>query len=74
MTSTYGVTFPIMGKGDVIGENAQDLFKYLKDKTGEEITWNFAKYLVSEDGSTLKYFPPETEPKDLVSDIEAMIS
>ena len=30
----YGVTFPIFAKGDVRGENAQPLFKYLTEQKG----------------------------------------
>lgn len=30
----YGVTFPLFAKGDVIGENAQPLYKYLTSQKG----------------------------------------
>ena len=29
VVGTYGVKFPILGKGDVIGGNAQEIYKYL---------------------------------------------
>ena len=32
----YGVTFKIFAKGDVRGENAQPLFKYLTQQKGSE--------------------------------------
>lgn len=38
-----------------------------------DIKWNFTKFLVSRDGSTVKRFPPTTEPKDFEKDIEKML-
>ena len=38
-----------------------------------DILWNFTKFLVSRDGTTVKRFPPVAEPKDFAKDIEAML-
>jgi glutathione peroxidase len=38
-----------------------------------DILWNFTKFLVSRDGTTVKRFPPVAEPKDFAQDIEAML-
>jgi len=54
----YGVTFQIMQKIDVNGENAHPIYKYLKESAkgtfGNAIKWNFTKFLISKDGSTIK--------------------
>ena len=38
-----------------------------------DILWNFTKFLISKDGSTIKRFAPTTEPKDFEQDIEEML-
>ena len=38
-----------------------------------DILWNFTKFLVSRDGSTVKRFAPVAEPKDFAKDVEAML-
>ena len=49
----YGVTFQMMKKIDVNGDDAAPIFKFLKEKTksilGEDIKWNFTKFLISSD-------------------------
>lgn len=47
----YGVTFQMFDKISVKGEDQHPLYKFLKEKTGQEPTWNFCKYLVKPDGS-----------------------
>lgn len=73
----YGVTFQIMKKIDVNGENAHPIFKFLKSKTkgllGSSIKWNFTKFLISKDGKTIKRYSPMTKPKKLEKDIEKML-
>lgn len=38
-----------------------------------DVLWNFTKFLVSRDGSTVKRFAPVAEPKDFAKDVEAML-
>ena len=38
-----------------------------------DILWNFTKFLISKDGTTIKRYAPTTEPKDFEKDIEAML-
>ena len=38
-----------------------------------DILWNFTKFLISKDGTTVKRFAPTTDPKDFEKDIEAML-
>jgi glutathione peroxidase len=75
----YGVTFPLFAKIDVNGEEAHPLFKHLKQAAPgmmgtEAIKWNFTKFLVRKDGSVYKRYAPQTGPKELVADIEALLA
>lgn len=63
----YGVTFPLAGKVDVIGENEHPLFKWLttKDENGvlnTTIKWNFTKFLLDENGKLLASFESKVTP------------
>ena len=54
------------------------LYRALKERVPgvlgtEAIKWNFTKFLVSRDGTTIKRFAPMVEPADLGADIEAML-
>lgn len=74
----YGVTFQIMQKIDVNGENAHPIFKYLKGHvTGEpetRIRWNFTKFLISRSGDTIKRYDSKVTPEALVAEIENMLA
>lgn len=61
--SKYGVTFQMFEKISVKGDDQHPLYKYLKEKTGQEPTWNFCKYLVKPDG-TIKFFASKVKPLD----------
>jgi len=59
----YGVTFQMFEKVSVKGDDQHALYKFLKEKTGQEPTWNFCKYLVKPDG-TVKFFSSKVKPLD----------
>lgn len=59
----YGVKFQMFEKISVIGDDQHPLYKWLKEKTGKEPTWNFCKYLVKPDG-TVKFFSSKVQPMD----------
>ncbi|MCK7638472.1 glutathione peroxidase [Corynebacterium sp. P7202] len=64
-SSTYGVSFPLLAKTDVNGENEHPLYTFLKQETGgEDISWNFEKFVVDEAGEVLGRFDPRTDPED----------
>ncbi len=68
-SSKYNVTFPLMAKIDVKGENQHPLFTELCQSTGAggnsgDIRWNFEKFLVSKDGSVTRF-----SSRDLPSDM-----
>ena len=75
---TYDVTFPMMAKVDVNGDQADPLWKWLKhEKKGllgsEAIKWNFTKFLVSRDGEVAGRFAPNATPESMESAIEALL-
>jgi len=66
-SSKYHVTFPMLAKVSVKGEDITPLYQFLTDKkanprTGGEIQWNFTKFLVGPDGRVLARFEPEVTP------------
>ena len=52
----YGVTFQLFEKISVKGSDKHPLYTWLEAKTGHSPDWNFAKYLISEDGNTVEFF------------------
>ena len=76
-TLNYGVTFPIFKKIEVNGENAEPLFKYLREKTpgllGDAIKWNFTKFLIDSEGNVIKRYAPATKPEKLEAKIKELI-
>ena len=52
------------------------LFKKLSSSVEKDsdILWNFTKFLISNDGETIKRYAPVAEPKDFEKDIEAMLA
>ena len=73
----HGVTFPLMAKVEVNGENAHPIYKYLKSEAkgtfGNAIKWNFTKFLVSRNGLRIKRFSPTTTPASLDADIAELL-
>lgn len=59
----YGVKFQMFEKISVAGADQHPLYQFLKEKTGQEPTWNFCKYLVKPDG-TVKFFNSKVAPLD----------
>lgn len=72
-TLKYKTTFPLFAKIDVNGKNAAPLFTYLKNQKGgflgDDIKWNFTKYLVSRDGKVVERYSPVTKPEEIENDI-----
>lgn len=74
----YGVSFPMFAKIDVNGPETHPLYAYLKQEAkgvlgSEKIKWNFTKFLVNRDGQVQKRYAPNTEPKDMAKDVEALL-
>jgi len=65
----YGVSFPMMEKISVKGDDINPLYKYLTSKelngnSESEVTWNFQKYLINKEGFLEKVISPRTQPND----------
>ena len=73
----HGVTFPLMSKIEVNGDNAPPIYKYLKAETkgllGSAIKWNFTKFLISRDGTKIERFAPMATPASLEDKIKALL-
>ena len=70
-STTYGVTFPLTEKVDVNGPGRHPLYAALVGD-GDDIQWNFEKFVVAPDGDVAARFGPQTQPQDgeLVAVIE----
>ncbi|WP_417364156.1 glutathione peroxidase [Galbibacter sp.] len=67
--ANYGVSFPMMSKISVKGDDMHALYRFLtqKEKNGvedSEVAWNFQKYLINENGQLAKVISPTTLPTD----------
>lgn len=67
----YGVTFPMMSKIAIKGENGHPLYKWLQKKSengvqDNDVKWNFNKFMISEDGSFQGYLPSNILPNDRI--------
>ncbi len=58
----YSVTFPIMAKVSVKGDDKTPLYQYLTSTTGGEVKWNFTKFLVGKDGKPVQRFESGVSP------------
>jgi glutathione peroxidase len=68
-SATYGVTFPLLAKTDVNGEDRSPLFAELVQQADAEgaagdVQWNFEKWLLSPTGEVVGRFRPLVEPAD----------
>lgn len=65
----YGVTFPMMSKISVKGDDMHNVYQFLTQKTkngleDSEIAWNFQKYLLNEKGELVQVLNPKILPTD----------
>lgn len=65
----YGVTFPMMSKISVKGNDMHAVYQFLtqKAKNGlqdSDVEWNFQKYLINENGELAKVISPRVLPTD----------
>ena len=74
----FGVSFPLMAKVDVNGDNASPLFDWLKAEApglmgSKSIKWNFTKFLIDRDGDVVKRYGPQDAPAGIAKDIEKLL-
>jgi glutathione peroxidase len=63
----YNVTFPVMAKTSVKGDNENPLYDWLtkKDLNGvmdTKVAWNYQKYMIDENGKLVGVIPPKESP------------
>jgi glutathione peroxidase len=73
----YGVSFPMFAKIEVNGKNAHPLYKYLKSQKGgilgNNIKWNFTKFVIDKNGNPVKRFSPTTKPEKMEELIQNLL-
>jgi glutathione peroxidase len=79
-STNYGVTFPLLAKTDVNGDDRHPLYAELTktpDDGGEagDIQWNFEKFLLTPGGTVVNRFRPRTVPDapEVIAAIEAVL-
>jgi glutathione peroxidase len=65
-TTRFHVTFPMMAKVSVKGDDIHPLFGWLTEKSPlpGEIKWNFSKFLLDKNGQLVARYPSAVEPLD----------
>jgi len=75
----YGVSFQMMSKIKVNGNDAHPLYQWLTAEApgllgSKAIKWNFTKFLVGRDGRVIKRYAPQDAPEKITKDIEAALA
>ena len=66
-SKNYGVTFPMMEKISVKGDDKDAVYKWLTEKKlnakmDSEVKWNFQKYMIDEKGNLVDFVAPSDSP------------
>ena len=74
----YQISFPLMAKCEVNGEQAHPLYRWLKQQKpgllgSEAIKWNFTKFLIDREGRVVDRAAPQTKPEELTDKIRALL-
>ena len=74
---TYHTTFPRFAKIKVNGKETDPLFAWLKEEKsgplGRRIEWNFAKFLIDQNGQVIKRYSSKTNPKLIEKDLKTLL-
>ncbi len=80
-TKKYNVSFPMMSKLSVAGDDKTPLYQFLTSKSanpkvGGEIQWNFTKFLFDRNGAPVARFEPAVKPDspEVTAAIEAALA
>ena len=80
---SFNAKFPLMSKINVNLANTHPVYRFLRNnsqlydeskKQAGLIPWNFAKFLVNEEGHVVHYFEPRANPLSFADKIEAMLA
>ncbi len=68
-SQNYGVSFPMMAKISVKGNDMAAIYQFLTQKVqnqyqDSEVEWNFQKYLINQNGQLEKVIAPQVLPTD----------
>ncbi|QDK31998.1 glutathione peroxidase [Sphingomonas sp. IC081] len=74
----FGLSFPLMGKVEVNGDNAPPLWQWLKAEApgvlgSKSIKWNFTKFLIGRDGKVVRRYAPTDKPETIEQDIVKLL-
>ena len=76
-TTRFNIQFEQFKKIDVNGENESPLFTFLKTQKGgifgDNIKWNFTKFLIDKNGNVINRYAPMINPEKIESDIEKLL-
>lgn len=75
----YDVDFPMFAKIDVNGDNAADLYRWLKSEQpgngdSPDVVWNFEKFLVDSAGEVVARFSPRVTPEEIAERLPALLN
>ncbi len=75
----YGVSFQMFEKIEVNGNNAHPLYKYMKSALpgglfGNNVKWNFTKFVFDKEGKPAKRFSPTTAPEKMEDYIKNLLT
>ncbi|HEY6487724.1 MAG: glutathione peroxidase [Terracidiphilus sp.] len=80
-STKYNVSFPMMAKVSVLGDDETPLYRFLTDKSTSpkvagDIKWNFTKFLFDRNGNPVARFEPAVTPDspEVTAAIEATLS
>lgn len=80
-STKYNVSFPMMAKVSVLGDDETPLYRFLTDKSanpkiGGDIKWNFTKFLFDRNGMPVARFEPAVKPDspEVTTAIESALS
>ena len=75
--TNFNITFPIMDKVDVKGDNAHDIYKWAKLNYGKSTIpkWNFHKILINKEGKIADTYNSFTSPlsKKIIKKLEQIL-
>lgn len=77
-STRYAVDFPMFARIEVNGPGTHPLYRLLKSKLpaadgNQDISWNFAKFIVDGNGEVVRRYDPATTPDAIGGELETML-
>ncbi|GFP86680.1 probable phospholipid hydroperoxide glutathione peroxidase, partial [Phtheirospermum japonicum] len=73
----FKAEYPVFDKVEVNGANSAPIYKYMKSIKssifGDNIKWNFSKFLVDKEGRVVDRYAPTTSPLSIEKDIKKLL-